>query len=157
MLQIYLHIAKQLQDFLTDDEKIFYVWLYLHGTAQQWFQPNIFAGSQVPILYWDGNWELFVQELTTNFRPYDPFGDMQISLESLSMKPGDQLATYQLEFDTHAVMMRYNKAALYQVYYRGLPSHIKDTFTQTQTPATLVGLKVLAQSIDQRYHHRNTE
>jgi hypothetical protein len=45
MSQIYLHIAECSQDFPTDDEKIFYIWLYLCGTAQQWFQRNIFAGG----------------------------------------------------------------------------------------------------------------
>jgi hypothetical protein len=82
MLQIYLHIVERLQDFPTDNEKIFYVWSYLR-TAQHWFQPNIFVGGQATIPYWDGNWELFVQELATNFGPHDPFGDAQISLPNL--------------------------------------------------------------------------
>jgi hypothetical protein len=44
------------------------------------FQPNIFAGGQVPILHGDGNWVLFLQELVTNFGLHDPFGDAQIAL-----------------------------------------------------------------------------
>jgi hypothetical protein len=108
MLQIYLHIAKHPQGFPTNDKKIFYVGLYLQGTAQQQFQPNIFASGQVPILDWDGNWELFVQELVTNFSPHNPFRDAQIHLKTLSMKLGDQL-----EFDTYTVMTGYNEAALF--------------------------------------------
>jgi hypothetical protein len=127
MLQIYLHIAERPQDFPTDDEKIFYVWSYLRRTAQQWFQPNIFAGGQVPIPHWDGNWELFIQELASNFGPHDPFGDVRISLESLSMKPGDWLATYQLEFDIHAVMNRYNETTLFWVYYCALGTYMPVT------------------------------
>jgi hypothetical protein len=55
MSQIYLHIAECPQDFPTDDKEIFYVRSYLCSTAQQWFQPNIFAAGQVPIPHWDGN------------------------------------------------------------------------------------------------------
>jgi hypothetical protein len=116
MLQIYLHIAEHLQDFQTNDEKIFYIRSYLRGTAQQWFQPNIFTDGQAPIPHWDGNWMLFVQELATNFGPHNPFGDARIVLETLTMKLSDWLVTYQLEFNTHAVMTRYNEAALYRVY-----------------------------------------
>jgi hypothetical protein len=141
MSLIYLHITECPQDFPTDNEKIFYVWSYLCGMAQQWFQPNIFAGGQVPIPHWDGNWELFVQELASNFGPHDPFGDVRISLETLSMKPGDPLATYQLKFDTRAVMTGYNEAALFWVFYRSLPSRIKDTMVQDQLPVSLAGLK----------------
>jgi hypothetical protein len=110
MSQIYLHITEHPQDFPTDGED-FYIRSYLRSTAQQWFQPKIFAGGQVPILHWDGNWTLFVQELVSNFSPHNPFGDARIALEMLTMKPGDQLATYQLDFNTYAVMTRYNEAA----------------------------------------------
>jgi hypothetical protein len=157
MSQIYLHIVECPQDFPTDDEKIFYVRLYLRSMAQKGFQPNIFAGRQVPILHWDGNWELFVQELASNFSPHNPFGDTQISWESLSMKPGDWLATCQLKFDTHVVITRYNEAALYQVYYCGLPSRLKDTMAQNQLPASLARLEPLASQLDQWYHRRNSE
>jgi hypothetical protein len=105
----------------------------------------------------DGNWEVFAQELASNFGPHDPFGNTQISLDTLFMKPGDRLATYQLEFNTHAVMMGYNEAALFQVFYHGLPSRIKDTMVQNQFPASLAGLKALASQLDQQYHRRNTE
>jgi hypothetical protein len=157
MSQIYLHIRERLQDFPTDDKKIFYVRSYLCGTAQQWCQPNIFADGLAPIPFWDGNGELFVQELATNFGLQDPFGEARISLETLSMKPGDRLATYQLKFNTHVVMTGYNEAALFRVFYRGLPSRIKDTMVQNQLPVTLTGLKVLASQLDRWYHCRNTE
>jgi hypothetical protein len=52
------------------------------------------------------------------------------------MKPGDRLATYQLEFDTHAVMTGYNEATLFWAFYRGLPSHLKDTMVQNQLPVS---------------------
>jgi hypothetical protein len=60
------------------------------------------------------------------------------------MKPGDRLATYQLEFNTHAVMTGYNEATLFRVFYHGLPSCINDTMAQNQLPVTLARLKVLA-------------
>jgi hypothetical protein len=95
MSQIYLHIAKRLQDFPTDDEKISYIRSYLRGTAQQ-----------VPIPHWDGNWELFVQELATNFGPHNPFGDMQISLEILSLKSGNWLEIGWLHTSSSLTPMR---------------------------------------------------
>jgi hypothetical protein len=73
------------------------------------------------------------------------------------MKPGDWLATYQLEFSTHVIMTGYNEAALFWAFYHGLPSRIKDTMAQNQLPVTLAGLKALASQLDQRYHLRNTE
>ncbi|KAJ7360988.1 hypothetical protein DFH08DRAFT_951615 [Mycena albidolilacea] len=99
---------------------------------------------EVVVVVVDLRVQLHLQELTTNFGLHDPFRDVQISLERLSMKPGDRLATYQLEFDTHTVMMGYNKTALFRAFYHGLLSYLKDTIAQTQLLASLAGLKLLS-------------
>ena len=156
MSQIYLHIAERPQDFPTDDDKIFYVRSYLRGIAQKWFEPNIYGGVAA-IPHWDGNWALFVQELATNFGPHDPIGDARTALETMTMKPGDRIATYQLEFDNVAVMTGYNEAALHRAYYQGLPNRIKDLIANVGRPETLPGLKAIVQRFDQRYHQRLAE
>jgi hypothetical protein len=156
MSQIYLHIAECPQDFPTDDDKIFYVRWYLRGIAQKWFEPNIYGGVAA-IPHWDGNWTLFVQELATNFGPHDPIGDARAALETMVMKPGDRIATYQLDFDNVAIMTGYNEPALTRAYYRGLPNRIKDLIATVGRPDTLPGLKALVQRLDQRYHQRLAE
>jgi hypothetical protein len=153
MSQIHLHIAECPQDFPTDDEKIFYVRLYLRRTAQEWLQPNIFAGGQVPSTL---GWQLGALRSGACFE-FQPARSLQRHVGILSMKPGDRLAIYQFEFNTHAIMTGYDEAALFQVFYRVRPSRIKDTMAQNQLPVSPARIKALASQLDQWYHRRNTE
>ncbi len=155
MSQIYLHIADRVQDFPTDDEKIFYVRSYLRGTAQKWFEPSLYVGAPIP--HWDGNFALFVQELQTNFGPHDPVGDAEAAIKVLTMKTNDKLATYQVEFDALAGVIGWDDNALRSIFYSGLPRRIKDEMMRQSYTPTLAGVKLVARIIDARYWQRDAE
>ncbi|KAJ7781922.1 hypothetical protein DFH07DRAFT_949610 [Mycena maculata] len=65
LTQCYLHFAERPQDFPDDDDRILYIVSYLRGSAQQWFSPNLYDPTIIPV--WDGNFTVFIQELTLNF------------------------------------------------------------------------------------------
>ena len=82
LTQCYLHFAERTQDLPTDDDKILFMISYLWGTAQQWFAPNLYDPTAVPA--WDGNFPVFVQELTMNFGPHDLVGTQKIASGSVA-------------------------------------------------------------------------
>ena len=65
LTQCYLHFAERPQDFPSDDDKIYFIISYLHGSAQQWFSPNRYDPTSVPA--WDGDFPVFIHELTLAF------------------------------------------------------------------------------------------
>ncbi|KAF7362031.1 hypothetical protein MVEN_00548500 [Mycena venus] len=73
----YLHFAKHEQDFPMDDDKILFTLSYLWGTTQKWFEPNLYDPTPGAVPAWDGNFLLFVNELTDNFGPQDLVGDTE--------------------------------------------------------------------------------
>ena len=127
--QIYLHIADRPQDFPTDEEKILYVWSYLQGTTQRWFEPGMYVGAPIPV--WDGNFRLFIEELQVNFGPHDLIGDAEQALKVLVMKPTDRIATYQVDFDNYSGIIGHNNNAIHRFFYDGLPRRIKDLLMNT--------------------------
>jgi hypothetical protein len=118
LTQCYLHFAERTQDFPTDDDKILFMISYLRGTAQQWFAPNLYDPTAVPA--WDGNFPVFVQELTVNFGLHDPVGDAEDRIRLCRMKHGDRIATYVIEFDQLALLTQWGDPALRHQFYEGL-------------------------------------
>ena len=84
LTQCYLHFAERQQDFPEDDDKILFIMSYLRGTAQLWFSPNLYDTTAVPT--WDGNFPLFIQELTLNFGLHDPVRDAEDRIRMVRMK-----------------------------------------------------------------------
>jgi hypothetical protein len=109
LTQCYLHFAERTQDFPTDDDKILFMISYLQGTAQQWFAPNLYDPTSVPA--WDGNFPVFVQELTMNFGPHDLVGDAEDCIRLCRMKQGDRIATYVIKFDQLALLTQWGDPA----------------------------------------------
>jgi hypothetical protein len=151
----YLHFSERPQDFPTDDDKIFYIISYLRGSAQQWFSPNLYNTSVIPA--WDGNFALFIQELSLNFGPHDPVGDAEDRLRSCRMKTGDRIATYIIAFDQLALLTDFGDSALRHQFYEGLPRRIKDDMVHHSYVNSLIGVKNVARLIDARYWKRESE
>ena len=155
LTQCYLHFAERQQDFPEDDDKILFIMSYLRGTAQLWFSPNLYDTTAVPT--WDGNFPLFIQELTLNFGPHDPVRDAEDRIRMVRMKQGDRITTYIIEFDQLALLTQWGDAALRHQFYEGLPRRIKDEMLRHTYANTLIGVKTVARLIDSRYWQRELE
>ena len=78
---------------------------YLSGVAQDWFEV---APQQEDLGYaqlWLFTWHLFVEELWVHFRLSDPIGDAANLIDNLYMKPGNKIATYNMEFMWYAAQL----------------------------------------------------
>jgi hypothetical protein len=73
------------------------------------------------------------------------------------MKDSQRITRYLVEFNRLAAQTQWGESALRHQFYRGLPPRIKDEVSRVGKPATLVGFRQLAQSIDARYWERRSE
>jgi len=72
--------------------------IYLSGIAQDWFEVTL---QQKDLSYaqpWLSTWQLFVDELRVYFRLSDLVEYAANLIDNLCMKPGDKIATYNVEF-----------------------------------------------------------
>src|SRR4029077_15917892 len=100
----------------------------------------------------------FAFELERNFGPHNPVGDAEHQLASLSMKDGQRINQYTIEFNRFASQVcSYGEGALRHHFYNGLPDQIKDEVSRVGKPNSLYDLCDLAQSIDTHYWERKSE
>ena len=120
-------------------------------------RPPACRGSSSPTTLAD-DFKEFILELQTNFGPHDPVEDAEHQLNHLSMKDGQRINKYVMEFNRIAVQIRgYREGALWHHFYNGLPDHIKDEVSRIRKPSTLFDLRHLAQAIDVCYWERKSE
>ena len=145
--------------FAMDCAKVTYVQSYLRGMALEWFKPdllNISNPNTHPI--WMNSYHQFVSELKSNFSPHDPVGDAEHQLDNLSMKEGQKMNKYTMEFNRLARQVcGYGNGALCHIFYSGLPNHIKDEISHIRKPCTLDSFHTLMQTIDTRYWECKSE
>jgi len=127
--------------------------------ALEWFEPDLLNSTNPrarPL--WMDNYAQFVSELKSNFGPHDPVGDAEHQLDNLSMKEGQKINKYVVEFNRLAGQVHgYGDGALRHIFYSGLPDHIKDKISRIGKPRTLDGYRTLTQTIDARYWERKSE
>ena len=127
--------------------------------ALEWFEPDLLNVSHPnahPI--WMDSYHQFVSELKSNFGPHDPVGDAEHQLDNLSMKEGQKINKYVVEFNCLTGQVHgYGDGALRHIFYSGLPDRIKDEISRLGKPRTLDGFRTLAQTIDARYWERKSE
>src|SRR6266705_4670820 len=134
--------------FATDTAKVVFVLSYLKGAALDWFEPDLLCGPQARRSPWMDDYSEFVFELERNFSPHNPVSDAEHLLASLSMKDGQRINRYIVEFNRHASQVRgYGEGALRHHFYNGLPDRIKDEISRVGKPTSLYTLHDLAQSI----------
>jgi hypothetical protein len=71
--------------FNSNSRKVTFALPYLQDAAQEWFEPGISGLTDKP-LGWFDNWEAFLDELCTNFGPYNKIGDTKHELTNLHMR-----------------------------------------------------------------------
>jgi Retrotransposon gag protein len=137
-------------DFNSNSKKVTFAFSYLRDVAQELFEPGISGLTDEPPEWFD-NWEAFLDELCTNFRPYDKTGDAEHELTNLRMRDNQRVSDYLVRFSGLALHCSWGEPALRYRFYEGLPLRIKDELSKSKKPRTLQVLKQKVQNIDARY------
>jgi Retrotransposon gag protein len=137
-------------DFDSDSKKVTFALSYLWDVAQEWFEPGISGLTDEP-LEWFDNREAFLDELRTNFGPYDKTGNAEQKLTNLRMRDNQRVSDYLVRFSGLALRCSWEEPALRYRFYEGLPPRIKDELSKSEKPRTLQVLKQKVQNIDERY------
>ena len=91
------------------------------------------------------NYKEFILELQMNFGLHDPVGDVEHQLNHLTMKDGQHIIKYVVEFNQIMMQVQgYGEGALWHHFYNSLPNHIKDKVSHIGKPPTLSELCSLA-------------
>jgi Retrotransposon gag protein len=150
--QLYFHNS----DFDSDSKKVTFALSYFRDVAQEWFEPSISGLTDEPPEWFD-NWEAFLDELHTNFGPYDKTGDAEHELTNLHMRDNQRVFDYLVRFSGLALRCSWGEPALRYRFYEGLPPWIKDELSKSEKPQTLQVLKQKVQNLDARYWERAQE
>ena len=95
--------------------------------------------------FWMENYKEFILELQMNFGLYNPVRDVEHQLDHLTMKDGQRITKYVVEFNRIATQVwGYGEGALRHHFYNGLPDRIKDEVSCVGKPPTLSKLHSLA-------------
>lgn len=103
-----------------------FVQSYLKGMALEWFEPNLLNSTAYNCPVWMDDYETFIHELKSNFSPHDLVTDAEHQLDHLTMKDGQHINKYVVEFNHLARQVcSYGQGSLCHIFYNGLPDRIK--------------------------------
>lgn len=151
LVQCKLNIQAQAAVFANDTAKVNYVLTFLCGTALDWFETGIMDPKDTDT--WIDNYNNFKKVLRTNFGPYNA----EAELENLKMKETYKVTKYMVDFNCLATQTEWDKVALRQQFYKGLPNQIKDEIACIGKPNNLNELCTTAAAIDACYWERHAE
>lgn len=156
LLQCQLAFRTDTRSFSRGQDKVSFALSYLKGTALDWFEPAIMRGEDPE---WIDDWDIFVEELQSNFGVFDPEGDAESKLQTLTMRDDKPCAKYLAEFNRLASRVQWSESALCFLLYKGLPARLKDKISESPSgkPKTLAGMRRLIQLYDRRYWERQEE
>ena len=100
--------------FEDDTDKVNYVLSFLKGTALDCFESAILDPVEPS---WLSDFDLFLEELETNFGTYDPVGEAEAELEGLHMHESHQATKYFIKFQQLATCVEWGDAALCRQAY----------------------------------------
>jgi Retrotransposon gag protein len=89
---------------------------YLWDVAQEWFELGISGLTDEPPEWFD-NWEAFLDELRTNFGPYNETGDAKHELTYLCMRDNQGVSDYLVCFSGLALHCSWEEPALRNKFY----------------------------------------
>jgi hypothetical protein len=153
-VQCEVNFRSRERSFRTDKSKVTFALSYLRGTALKHFEPSILRRLNDD---WENDYDLFLEELETNFGPFDPIDDAEVGLDVLEMKENHRYIKFSIAFNHFAASVDWNESALRHSFYRALPDRIKHEMSLVDRPNTLKGLKALTRQIDARYWRRQEE
>jgi len=159
LFQCRLFFCANLSQFSTDEEKINFTMTYFSSVAQDWFKVAL---QQEDLSYtqpWLSTWHLFVDKLRVHFGLSDLVGDAANLIDNLRMKPGDKIATYNVEFMQYVAQLNWGDSVLCHRFYQGLPNRLQDPIAnwEQSKPNSFHAMYQLAITFDNRYWERNRE
>ena len=141
--------------FNTDTKQVTYACSYLDGLAFQWYQ-NALELDEDPL--WFDNWNLFKNELQSQFGEVNIEATAERNIRTLNMKTSDNITTYITKFHTLANNLQWNNEALVSEFRQGLAGRIKDELQHVERDHwTLNDLEARCLKIDYRYWERQNE
>src|SRR6266481_3791377 len=155
LLQCSLNFKECADTFSTDNVKVTYALLFLMGSAMDCFEPYLHDPHNPPP--WLSSYDLFREELESNFGSFDPEGEAEAELEVLRMPENDRATKYFVEFNHLLSRIKWGEAALRRQAYNGLARRIKNEMVHHPKPTSLADLRKLVQAIDLRFWERKAE
>ena len=158
LVQCELNFQDRPKAFQTDHTKVIFVQSYLKGIALEWFEPDLLNSNPTFRPLWMNDPAVFIDDLKANFGLHDPVGDAEHQLDHLSMKDGQRINQYVIEFNHLASQVHgYGPGTLHHIFYNRMPDRIKDEISYIGKPAMLQSLHMLAQTIDAQYWECKSE
>jgi len=94
---------------------------------------------------------LFIEELETKFRTYDPVGKEEAELKGVHMQEKHQATKYLVKFQQLATCVQWGETALHRQAYNGLAKCIKDDMVHHDKPNSISSLQKLVQAINAQH------
>ena len=145
ILQSRLNFWERPDLFQTGTSKVNYMLSCLKGSTLECFEPALLDPVEPP---WLSDFDLFLEELQTNFGVYDPVGEAEAEIEDLRMQENHQATKYFIKFTQLATRVSWGQAALQRQAYKGLAKRIKNDMVHHDKPTSLAELWKLTQNID---------
>ncbi|KAJ3560356.1 hypothetical protein NP233_g10891 [Leucocoprinus birnbaumii] len=157
--QCQLYFRSNPKSFTTDESRVNFAMTYLTGTALNWFEVCLQQEEDGVMLTCVVDWYDFVAELRNTFGVANPKEEAAEALEALTMKSGEKIANYTIQFLKHSSKLSWNDEYLTHRFYKGLPNRIQDILSQRKAgkPKTFQAMKAAAEQIDSRYWERDRE
>jgi len=94
-----------------------------------------------------------VKELLVHFGLSDPVGDAANLIDNFHMKPGDKIATYNVEFMQYTAQLNWSNTVLCYCFYQGLSNHLQDLIAnqEQEKPTFFCAMYQLAIIFDNHY------
>ena len=94
-----------------------------------------------------------MKELQVHFGLLDPVGDTASLIDNLCMKPGDKIATYNVEFMWYTAQLNWDDTVLCHRFYQGLPNRLQDLIVNREQgkPTSFHAMYQLAITFDNCY------
>ncbi|KAF5356896.1 hypothetical protein D9756_006427 [Leucocoprinus leucothites] len=157
LIQCRLYFCANPTQFQEDSQKVNFTMTYLTGVALDWFKVALTQEEQGIFHDWITDWDAFTHELRMHFGVANPKSEVAELLDSLQMKSGDKIATYNIDFMKYAAQLGWGDEVLCYHYYKGLPNRIQDPISVCEQgkPNTFQEMLHMAMLIDGRYWERN--
>jgi len=149
LLQCSLNFKECADAFATDDAKVTNTLSFLTGSAMDCFEPCFHDPDNPPP--WLSSYNLFHEELESNFGSFNLEGEAEAELEVLWMPENDRATKYFVEFNHLSSQIKWGEAALHRQVYNSLAGHIKNKMVHYPKLTSLVELCKLVQAINSWY------
>jgi len=153
--QLFFHANPS--QFSTNEKKINFAMTYLSSVVQYWFEVVLQQKDLGYMQPWLSTWHFFVDKLQVHFGLLDPVGDAANLIDNLCMKPGDKIATYNVEFMQYTAQLNWGDSVLCHHFCQGLPNCLQDPVANQEQgkPNSFQAMYQLAITFDNRYWERN--